>query len=113
MKVDDFKELGLIYEAFNVDRTNSGPTGNTNFTATDGIHSYGRGMPFNGTGKTGAFELGQMNQGVTPIGDEEEVAGDINKQTVVNLIDGLLDGEDNQSVIFALTKLKKEIVNRK
>ena len=118
--MNDYKEIGIIYEAFKGgspnmharDTTRSYPPGQSDNTH----HSYGPHIPFKDPGGSGrAWDAGQMGQGITaPISDEEIQAEpkEIMNLDVLDKINSLIkDAErfEDTKTLIALDELKRHI----
>ena len=115
--MDDFKEMGLLYEAF-TKNTHTGHARETirSYPANqpdNPNHTYGLRTPFNGTKGGGAFDSGQGGQGITAIvSDEETNTATFMKNDIIKKVDSLMiDAEsfEDTKTMIALNELKQFI----
>ena len=122
MCMDDYKEMGLIYEAFA--KGNNPYIGHAKGTSRsyppgqsdNGHHSYGPHIPFKDPGNSGrAYDAAQMGQGITRVISDEETT--VNPKEIMNLdvldkIASLIkDAErfEDTKTLIALDELKRYI----
>jgi hypothetical protein len=119
--VNDYKELQKIYEGYPAPN-NIGPNAKyaPGETAPPGYTLYRRGqLPFGGTGKADAYELGQSGQYTVPTavvvaGDEEIEAAKILNKDVLKKIEELQKEADEDGMNYALeqlSRLKEHIIS--
>lgn len=119
--MDDFKEMGLLYEAF-------AKSGNPNIgRARDTMRSYPadqpqnphhslRSIPLKDPGGAGRlYDSGQTGQGITtPISDEETDMSALMRSDILKKVDALMyDAEsfEDTKTMIALNELKRFIEN--
>jgi len=119
--VNDYKELQKIYEGYPAPN-NIGPNAKyaPGETAPPGYTLYRRGqLPFGGTGKADAYELGQSGQYTVPTavvvaGDEEIEAAEIINIDVIEKVDQLMEEAEEDGMEYAvlqLSRLKEHIIS--
>mgnify|MGYP003648473965 CR=1 FL=1 len=119
--MDDYKEMGLIYEAFT---KGSNPYGRAKDTSrsyppsqSDNMnHSYGKSMPLKDPGGSGrAYDGAQTGQGIAHVISDEETSAEpkeITNLDVLDKIESLIkDAErfEDTKTIIALDELKRHI----
>ena len=112
--VNDFESMAILVESMGAPGNNVNH--NKSYGGSESKHTY-KAFGFNSPGMpSSAYNANMLPTKPTVVSDEEEpeyeteVEGSIQKKEAIELINGLLEGEESQPIILTLAKLRDAII---